>query len=416
MLKAAEAVVVAVTKTKRIKRYFYATLASVAFVLSCHAGVLPEERADVLAHSYQGGGMDITGPSVLVRKNFLEKISVSANYYIDNVSSASIDVITTASAYEEERTEYSLGLDYLFNKTSFSTGFTSSEESDYAAETVFFGISQDFFGDLSSLSLGYAQGSDTVSRNDYNAGTLAGNTLIGEVDRQNYRVSFSQVITKDLIMSLGFETVTDQAKKVDEDVSVLNNPYRSVRFRDPSAGNGFSRQAEYYPDTRTSDAAAIRAMYYLPWKASLRLEFRHFTDTWGIKASNYELKLLQPIQDYLVLEGKFRAYQQTASTFYSDLFDSRDELNFRARDKEMSTFTNNTVGIGATFDIGKFFKWNTVDHNLLLNFFVDHMTFDYEDFRDVSVHDTDPGKYAAGQEPLYTFDAQVYRLFLTYRF
>ena len=42
---------------------------------------------------------------MLVRKQFAQKFSASANYYVDKVSSASIDVVTTASPYTEERTQ-----------------------------------------------------------------------------------------------------------------------------------------------------------------------------------------------------------------------------------------------------------------------------------------------------------------------
>ena len=69
-----------------------------------------EDRADVLYHRYQGGGITIDGPSVLVRKKFGEKFAVSANYYVDMVSSASIDVELTASPYKEERTQKSVGV------------------------------------------------------------------------------------------------------------------------------------------------------------------------------------------------------------------------------------------------------------------------------------------------------------------
>jgi hypothetical protein len=62
------------------------------------AAVLPDDRADVLYHRYEGGGVTIDGPSVLVRKKFAEKYSVSANYYVDMVSSASIDVMRIISA------------------------------------------------------------------------------------------------------------------------------------------------------------------------------------------------------------------------------------------------------------------------------------------------------------------------------
>ena len=80
-----------------MKRNFIIILLSLAALRAADAGVLPEDRADVLLHSYDGGGVTIQGPSVLVRKQFAQKFSVSANHYVDRVSSASIDVVTTAS-------------------------------------------------------------------------------------------------------------------------------------------------------------------------------------------------------------------------------------------------------------------------------------------------------------------------------
>jgi len=129
------------------------------------AAVLPEDRADALYHSYNGGGAEISGPSLLVRKKFNENLSASVNHYVDNVSSASIDVITTASPYAEKRTQNSLSFDYLNEKTLMSAGYTQSDESDFEASTFSFNISQDFFGDLSTISMGYAQGDNTVRNN-----------------------------------------------------------------------------------------------------------------------------------------------------------------------------------------------------------------------------------------------------------
>ena len=80
---------------------------------SAAAGVLPEDRADVMYHYYDGGGVQIDGPSVLARKKVLQNFSLFGNYYVDTVSSASIDVVTTASPYDEERTEMTAGVDYL---------------------------------------------------------------------------------------------------------------------------------------------------------------------------------------------------------------------------------------------------------------------------------------------------------------
>jgi hypothetical protein len=99
------------------------------------AGVLPEDRSDVLYHRYVGGGVEIDGPSVLVRKQVGKSVSLVGNYYVDYVSSASIDVVTTASPYDEERTQWSVGMDYLRGNTTMSLNYTSSVESDFDATT-----------------------------------------------------------------------------------------------------------------------------------------------------------------------------------------------------------------------------------------------------------------------------------------
>jgi len=75
--------------------------------------VLPEDRADVLYHRYEGGGVTVDGPSLLVRRKIGENYSVAANYCMDFVSSASIDVMTQASPYKEERRQASLGFDMM---------------------------------------------------------------------------------------------------------------------------------------------------------------------------------------------------------------------------------------------------------------------------------------------------------------
>ena len=127
--------------------------------------VLPEERADVMYHRYDGGDVEVDGPSVLVRKNIGEKLSIAANYYTDFVTSASIDVQTSASPYKETRNQYSLSADLLNGKSVYSAGYIRSSESDYNADTAFFGISQSLFGDLTTVSFGYRIGDNEIGRN-----------------------------------------------------------------------------------------------------------------------------------------------------------------------------------------------------------------------------------------------------------
>ena len=362
----------------------------IAFAAPAGGAVLPDDRADVLYHRYEGGGVTIDGPSVLVRKKFAEKYSVAANYYVDMVSSASIDVVTTASPYEEQRDQASLGFDMLNDKTQYSLSVTGSDENDYTANTASFDISQDLFGDLTNLSLGFSRGWDEVRKR--------GDPEFEEsVDRRSYRLGLTQIVTPRLMLGVAYEAITDEG--------FLNNPYRSVRYLDPDSASGFSYQPEVYPSTRTSNAASLNARYFLPHRAALSGEYRWFTDTWGIEANTVRLGYAQPVGANWVLEGGYRWYDQSAADFYSDLFPRRDFQNFLARDKELSTFTSHMLSVGATYQLpawgGSFLKRSTV------NFFYDRIRYDYDDFRDVRAGGT------PGTEPLYGFDANVFRLFLS---
>jgi hypothetical protein len=356
------------------------------------AGVLPEDRADVLFHSYDGGGVTIQGPSVLVRKQFAGKFSASANYYVDKVSSASIDVVTTASPYDEERTQYSVGLDYLHDRWLMNIGLTKSEENDYTAETFSFGVSQDIFGDLTTISLGYSLGDDIVGRR-------GDASFVETVERQQYRLGLSQILTKNLLMGLSFETITDEG--------FLNNPYRSVRYLDGASALGYSYEPELYPRTRTSDAGAVRLRYYLPYRAAIHGEYRSYADTWDIKSDTFEFGYTHPLESGWVIEAKLRFYSQDKADFFSDLFPRAQYQNFIARDKELGTFTSQTLRLGMTYDIMRG-GWKFVEKGTV-SVFYDHIEFEYEDFRDLTQTGGLPG-----QEPLYSFGADVLQVFVSF--
>ena len=366
---------------------------TVFVAIPSRAAVLPEDRADVMYHGYDGGGLQVDGPSILVRKGYKDTVSVWANYYVDTITSASIDVVSTASEYTEERKEKSLGVDYLHGKTFMGLSYTNSEESDYSANSVRFGISQDFFGDLTTLGISYARGWDTVRRN-------GDDNFEEETDRQTYRVDVSQVITKNMIMSFNYEGVTDEG--------FLNNPYRQVRYLDPAEARGYGYELELYPRTRTSSAQAVRAMYYLPYRAALKLEYRHYSDSWGIDAFNGEVGYVHPFGDSgLTLELKYRFYDQTSADFYSDLFARSNQQNFMARDKELASFQTQTLGAGISYEFEN--HWLPGFKRGSLNLFVDYIDFQYDDFRDVTATG-----YAPGEEPLYGFDSTVTRLFISF--
>lgn len=358
------------------------------------ASVLPEDRADVLYHLYTGGGVDIDGPSVLVRKQVGKNTSVVGNYYLDMVSSASIDVVTTASPYNEEREQWSLGVDYLRGNTTVRAGYTSSVESDYDASTYNVSISQDMFGGLTTLTVSYGLGDDIVMKS-------GDDTFERFLDKQNYALGLTQILTKNLIVALNFETGTDEG--------YLNNPYRTVRYFNPNdtEGRGYSYEAELYPNTRTSNAVGLRARYFLPYRAAIEGEYRFFTDTWDVESHTASLTYIHPWRDF-TFTGKFRYHDQTAAHFYSDLFPRSEATNFRGRDKELSPLTSYTLRAKLAYaflDENRgwgFFKKGSVTAS------IDMLSVDYHDFSDLRAG------ALIGEEPLYSLDAAVFQVFVSF--
>ena len=375
-----------------IRRVLTFAAALLAFGVA-HAGVLPDDRADVLYHRYDGGGVTIDGPSVLVRKKAGKSLSFVGNYYVDMISSASIDVITTASPYTEERTQWSMGMDYLRGNTTMRVNYTTSEESDFDAETVSFSVSQDMFGDLTTLTLSYALGDDLVRKSD-------DPTFERPLDRQIYGVGITQILTKNLISSLNVETVTEEG--------YLNNPYRSVRYFDPDSALGYSFEPELYPNTRTSNAVGVRLRYFLPYRAALEGEYRFFTDTWDIEGHTGSLSYIHPWSDW-TFTGKFRYHDQTGAHFYRDIFGRSQETNFRGRDKELSELTSYTFKLQAAYeflsDDGNdwgFIKRAKVTASLNM------LYVEYQDFSDLTA------LQPVGEEPLYELDANIFQLYFSF--
>jgi len=404
----AQAVVVAVINSMWYKLQTVIALSLImllGFAQTIRATVLPEERADVMYHGFDGGGVTVTGPSILVRKNASTNTSVYYNYYIDHISSASLDVLTGGSPYTEKRTEQTGGIAFLHGKTTTSLSYTSSFEKDYKSGTLNFNLSQDFFGDLSTLTLGYTLGNDTVGQHVKGVG-FDYYVDKAKVNRQNYRVGFSQILTKNFIVGANWETITDDATSLPGSDVTLNSPYRSYSYcDDPTTCANRLFAPERYPNTHTSNAFAINGSYFLPFRAALHGKVKFYQDSWGVNATTYQVSYTYPLADW-IFDFRTRWYSQSKADFYSDLFDYKDQYTFMARDRELAAFQSTSIGVTATWNFAKN-GWHWIDKGSL-NLSLDHMEFDYKDFRNNLVTGVPPGT-----EPLYTYGADIYQLYVS---
>jgi hypothetical protein len=382
-----------------------AVIAALLLVRSTSADVLPDNRADVFYSKYSGGGMDITGYSATARAKITENFAVEANYFIDKVSGASIDVLSQASVIKDERKQKSGTIEYLRDKTTYTASYTSSVERDYISNTAAISLSQDMFGDLTTVTLGFANTQNKVGENNGTAND-PNVAWVGHALTRAYSGGVSQIITKNFIAGVNLQVITD--------AGYLANPYRSIRYLVPVDVNpkGYALGNQVYPDTHTSTAVQVQGKYYLPYRAAVTALYRYYTDTWGVVGNTYELDYTHPVRNRWIFEGRVRYYKQSAANFYSDLFPFADSQNFTARDQNLAALDNTTIGAKVTYaflpDGWRFFKRGTVTLD------VSRIRFNYQDFRNIKNYGLP--QYTPGTEPLYNFNANVFQAFVSLYF
>lgn len=322
------------------------------------AASLPEDRSELAYHSYDGGGVKATGPALLVRKSLADRVSFFGSYYVDAVTNASIDVVTTASPFKETRKTYDLGMDWLVRDSIVSLGLYTSREPDYNVNTASLDVSHEVFGGMSTVSLGFTRSSDEV---------LAVNepSFKERARHWQYRAGLTQVLTPRWIASLNLEAVSDDG--------FLGSPYRAARVFGAAV-------PERMPRTRSSRAVKLRTIYDFgdgPWRTAVRAEYRHFWDNWEVKAGTWEIGASQYFgAGRWLVDIAYRSHAQDKALFYSD--NAQSETRFVTRNRQLSTFDSASVIAKATWTpTGAVSKYD-----LKLSGMFERKQFRFDDFTD----------------------------------
>ena len=351
-------------------------LGGVFAIGAAHAVDLPGDEAEAMYHSYTGGGVNANGPALLVRKSVADRVSLAASYYVDSVSNASIDVVTTASPFRETRHEYSFGADYVYRDSKITLGMNRSQEPDYTASRYSLDISQETFGGMTTVLLGFTRGADNVEK--HNSPEFHDTAL-----HWQYRVGVTQILTPRWIASANFEAIADDG--------YLGSPYRSARVFGAFV-------PERNPRTRSSRALNFRANGDLGSHDAVHASYRYFWDTWAIKAHTFEVGYSRYVGDRWLADATMRYYRQSHALFYSD--NAQSETTYISRNRQLSTF--NDVGLGGKVT----YAWPKLPggYEVKVNGSYEYVRYKYSDFTDVRTGG------------LYGFNASVLQLYLTATF
>ena len=340
---------------------------------SARAVDLPEDKAEALFHSYVGGGVDAYGPAFLVRKSIYGKVSLTGTYYMDAVSNASIDVVTTASPYHETRHEFGLSADYVYRDAQITVGLMTSHEPDYVANTANVDVTQEVFGGMTTVAFGFTRGADEVGKK--NAPEFS-----DTAHHWQYRLGATQILTPSWLMSANFEALSDEG--------FLGSPYRYARVFGAAV-------PERNPRTRSGRAVKLRLVGDLGSRDAMHVEYRYFRDTWEIKAHTAEIGYSRYFGDLWLADVFLRYYTQTHALFYSD--NAMEETVYVSRNRQLSTF--NDMGLGFKLSYG--LRRVPGSYDVKLNGTYEYTKFKFKDFTDVRTGS------------LYGYGANVFQLYLS---
>lgn len=357
-------------------RHLAALLGGVLAASGARAVDLPEDSGEALFHSYNGGGVSASGPALLVRKQLADKVSLSASYYVDAVSNASIDVVTTASPYSEQRTEYGLGAEYVYRDAKLSLTTTSSKEGDYTANGVGFDITQDTFGGMTSVSLGFTRSNDRISKQ-------GAPEFADEAAHWQYRLGLTQVLSPRWVMSANAEALADDG--------FLGSPYRVARVFGAVV-------PERTPRTRSARAVKFRLIGDLGTRDAVHVDYRYFWDTWDIKAHTAEVGYSRYFGEQWLADTSLRFYRQDKALFYSD--NATTETTYLSRNRQLSSFDSIGLGAKVAYKLGRIAGTS----GLKLNAAYEYTRFKFSDFTDIRTGAP------------YAYNANVLQVYLTATF
>lgn len=307
--------------------------------------------------------LTVVNPSVALAGQLPAGVEIQASYEADIVSGATesvkagrfatVDVVSSATRFDDTRHVASGGVSVVRESTNLSASYSYGTESDYRSHAISVSAGTSFFQKNTELVLSYARGFDRVCTTNYAASddpssrlpldaatgcfTAADDRAERSVDLDNFQVGWTQawtpVFSSQLVLSGGLSH------------GFLENPYRAVVIA-PSG----DRALEHHPENRARAAVALRGRLFVrAIETTFGAGLRWYRDTWDVFGQSYELSAERYLLEGLRVQLRGRYHTQTAALFYSDDYTGGEPIDgpsgqYWTGDRELSALSNLQYG------------------------------------------------------------------------
>jgi hypothetical protein len=299
-------------------------------------GTRAEQSAS--AAIYVRGDTDSTtviSPRLRLRTPGLEDTHVDLVYTVDVWTSASVDIVASASQpVTEQRDEFDLGIDWTVGE-DFTLGgyYRYSTEPDYESHGG--GTSLDWALADRATTLTWSAGAsyDRVGR-------VGDESFDEEVDTFTTGASLTQVIDASTVVQLLYDLAVIRGYQA--------SAYRFVGL----GGDGHCRGTapfclpEKNPRERMRHALAVRARRALGTHWSAGAGYRAYLDDWGVVSHTAKADLAYAADPHTTLALTYRFYTQGAADHYQRLYPQTSlGVSYFTSDKELSPLSSHRAAL-----------------------------------------------------------------------
>jgi hypothetical protein len=304
-------------------------------------------------------------PSISAGIDNTSGASLSANYLVDVVSAASVDIVSTASQrWQEVRQAGDISGQYKPHDLGVGAGGSVSREPDYLSIGGFVTVTKDFEEKNKTVTLGYGYSHDTAGRCGADGACTSFDVFARQLDRSALNVGYSWVIDAATLGTLSTDIVVENGDQ--------SKPYRYIPMFSPSVAptvakgaligfvNAFrlpERPLEQLPLELFRVALTGRIAHRFDG-STVRVDERLYTDDWGLVASTTDGRWILDLGHRIEVWPHVRFHAQSSVVFWkrayiSDPTSGWNLPEYRTGDRELGPLWTFDGGMGLRIYLGK---------------------------------------------------------------
>ena len=282
--------------------------------------------------------------------------NVGASYLVDFVSAASPDIVSTASPRgADTRHGGSVNGGYKPGRFGIDAAAGISSESDYVSRTAGLAVVADFLDKSVTPRLGWTFSSDTIGRGGTSYDVFSHHLYSNEAS-----AGASFVLSPRTVVVGGVSAAFERGDP--------SKPYRLIPMFAPGVDVGRGASV----DVVNAERLAVRPYEQLPLQrdrytlaarfghrfdgSTLRIEQRLYDDSWQVRASSTDVRLLFDLGTHVTAGPHARFHVQTGANFHHRVYHAEIAPTvvlpaFRTTDRELSPLLSATGGLAVWWRI-----------------------------------------------------------------